>query len=159
MAATNPLTPAERKRIAKLHGEGKTRNDIARALGRSASTITKACRALGLSFDRTATKAATEAKVADAKAKRADIMNGLLDDVQKLRDQLFSAAIVFSFGGKENTYNERPVAEPPARDKRDLMGSISLALNASMRLDDHDGDKEGLAAVDAWLKAMTSGGD
>lgn len=154
MASNNPLTDRELDRIRALHGEGKTRNDIARELKRSASTITKACTNMGLSFDRTATKAATEAKVADAKARRAEIMNGLLDDVQRLRAQLFAPAIVFSFGGKENSYNERPVDEPPARDKRDLMGSISLALNASLRLDDHDGDKEGLAAVDAWLKAM-----
>lgn len=154
MAANNPVTASERRRIKKLHAEGATRNDIAKALKRSASTITRVCGDLGLSFDRTATKAATAAKVADAKSKRAEIMQGLLDDVQKLRAQLFAPAIIFSFGGKENTYAERPVPEPPARDKRDLMGSISLALTASLRLDDHDGDREGLAAVDAWLKAM-----
>ena len=154
MAANKPITARERKRIAELHADGATRNDIAKAVKRSPSTITKMCRELGLSFDRSKTKAATEAKVADAKARRAEIMHGLLDDVQRLRAQLFAPAIIFSFGGKENTYAERHVPEPPSRDKRDLMGSISLALNASLRLDDHDGDKEGLAAVDAWLKAM-----
>lgn len=138
MAANRPVTTAERRRIAKLHGEGLARNDIAKAMKRSASTITKICGELGLSFDRSATQAATAAKVADAKSKRAEIMNGLLDDVQRLRAQLFSEAIIFSFGGKENSYNEKPVPEPPARDKRDLMGSISLALTASMRLDEHD---------------------
>lgn len=142
MATSNPLTERELARIRQLHGEGKTRNDIARELKRSASTITKACGKLGLSFDRSATKAATEAKVADAKARRAEIMNGLLDDVQRLREQLFAPAVIFSFGGKDNSYNSKKVDEPPARDKRDLMGSISLALNASMRLDEHDRGSE-----------------
>lgn len=84
------------------------------------------------------TAAATAAKTQDAKARRAEIMNGLLDDAQRLRAQLFAPAVVYSFGGKENTYAERHVPEPPTRDKRDLMNAISLALNASLRLDDHD---------------------
>lgn len=88
------------------------------------------------------TAAATAAKTEDAKAKRAAIMNGLLDDVQRLREQLFAPTVIWSFGGKENTYAERHVPEPPTRDKRDLMNAISLALNASLRLDDHDHGSE-----------------
>lgn len=132
------VTAAERKRIARLHAEGKTRNDIARAVGRSASTITKICTELGLSFDRTATKAATEAKVADAKSKRADLMNQLLDESKRMLDQLWSPTILHSFGGKDNTYNSKNVDHPLFRDQRDIMGSVSLALTASMRLDEHD---------------------
>jgi len=140
MAANNPITAAERRRIKKLHAEGATRNDIAKALKRSASTITKVCGDLGLSFDRAATKAATEAKVADAKAKRAQLMVELLDKSERLLDQLFTPATIHSFGGKDNTYNSKRVDQPLFKDQRDIMGSVSLALNASMRLDHHDTD-------------------
>jgi IS30 family transposase len=138
VATNNPLTKRELDRIRAMHGEGKTRNDIAKALGRSASTITAACNKMGLSFDRTKTAAATKAKVLDAKAKRAQLMNDLLDDAEKLRQQLWAPTKIFSFGGKDNTYAERKVDRPPFKDQRDIVNAVSTTITASLRLDDHD---------------------
>ncbi|WP_367128308.1 helix-turn-helix domain-containing protein [Saccharothrix sp. HUAS TT1] len=156
--ATGPLSDTEKQRIRDLHSQGATRNDIARDLGRSSATISKWCGRLGLGFDRKTTAAATAAKVEDAKAKRAAIMQGLLDDAQKLRGQLFAPAVIFSFGGKDNSYEERKVPEPPARDKRDLMASIVQAVNASLRLDEHDRGSDvddAKAMVDELYEALT----
>jgi len=153
-----PLTEADFDRIRELHAAGASRNDIARDLGRSAATISKWCGRLGLAFDRTSTQAATAAKVQDAKAKRAELMQGLLDDAQRLREQLFAPAVVFSFGGKDNSYESRRVPEPPARDKRDLMASINQALMASLRLDEHDRGSDvddAKAMVDELYEALT----
>lgn len=133
-----PLTDAELDQLRQLHTDGASRNDIARALDRSGSTISKACARLGLSFDRTKVAAATAAKVADAKALRAEIALGLLNDAQRLQRQLFAPAKVYNIGGKDNVYTERQVDEPPFRDKRDIMQSVATAVNASLRLDEYD---------------------
>lgn len=138
MAANKPITARERKRIADLHAEGTSRNDIAKALKRSPSTITKVCGQLGLSFDRTKTQAATAARVQDAKAKRTQLMNDLLDDAAKLRQQLWMPTTIFSFGGKDNTYAERQVPLPPVKDQRDIVNAVSTTITASLRLDEHD---------------------
>lgn len=138
MATNNPLTKRELDRIKALHSEGKSRNDIAKDLGRSASTITAACNKLGLSFDRTKTAAATKAKVLDARAKRAELMNKLLDDAEKLRQQLWEETTIWSFGGKDNTFNSKKVSRPPFKDQRDIVNAVSTTITASLRLDEHD---------------------
>lgn len=138
--ANVPITDAERQRIAELHAAGKSRNDIATEIGRSAAVVSKVAGQLGLSFDRSATKAATAAKVADARAKRAEEMQALLDDARRLRLQLFAPCVVHSFGGKDNTYNERHVEQPPFADQAKIMQAYNLAISNSLRLDQHDGD-------------------
>ncbi len=153
--ATKPITDEDRRRVGEHHAAGKYRNAIAKEIGRSGSTVSKIASELGLSFNREATAAATEAKVIDAKAKRADLMNKLLDDAERLRQQLFAPTVIHSFGGKENVYNSKPVDQPLFRDQRDIVQAVNTALSASLRLDLHDADNQGLAAVDAWLRGMT----
>lgn len=155
--AAKPITDEERGRVRDLHTAGRNRNQIARELGRSGSTISKIAADLGLSFDRTTVKAATEARVADAKARRAQLMHELLDDAERLRSQLFAPTTIHSFGGKDHTYNSRSVDQPLFRDQRDIMQATNTAIAASLRLDLHDADNQGLAAVDAWLRAIAGG--
>ncbi|MGH3517557.1 MAG: helix-turn-helix domain-containing protein, partial [Haloechinothrix sp.] len=73
MAATTPLTDAERRKIARLHAAGHSCSRIAKELRRSRSTISNTARKLGLKFDRAKTAAATQANVIDAKARRAQL--------------------------------------------------------------------------------------
>lgn len=155
--AAKPITDEERHRVRELHAAGLNRNAIAKELGRSGSTISKIAERLGLSFDRTAVKAATEARVADAKARRAQLMNELLDDAERLRSQLFAPTTIHSFGGKDHTYNSRSVDQPLFKDQRDIMQATNTAITASLRLDLHDTDNQGLAAVDAWLRDIAGG--
>lgn len=138
--AAKPITEEDRRRVRALHAAGRNRNQIAKEIGRSGSTVSKIAAELGLSFDRDAVKAATEARVADAKARRAELMHALLDDAEKLRRQLFSPTVIHSFGGKDNTYASRDVPQPLFRDQRDIMQSVSTAITASLRIDDHDTD-------------------
>jgi transposase-like protein len=140
MAAAKPLTDQDRQRVAALHAAGRTRNEIAREIGRSGATVSKLARELGLSFDRTATAAATEAKVLDAKARRAALMLELLDDAARLRSQMFAPTVVHAFGGKENTYAAAEIPEPTFADKRNIMQATATAISTSLRLDQHDGD-------------------
>lgn len=156
MPPNRSLTDAELAQIRRLHAAGSCRNEIAKILGRSGSTISKAAEKLGLSFNREMVKAATAAKVADAKARRAELMHGLLDDAQRLREQLFAPSVIHSFGGKDHTYLQKPVDEPVFKDKRDIMQSVSIAITASLRIDDHDADT-GSEGAKSMLGALATG--
>ncbi|MGW7413419.1 helix-turn-helix domain-containing protein [Streptomyces sp. NPDC054863] len=66
-----PITDRDREQVRQLHAEGKSRNRIARELGRSAATVSKIARSEGLAFSGGArVAAATEARRADAAARR-----------------------------------------------------------------------------------------
>jgi hypothetical protein len=153
----NEWTDADTARLRELHAQGMSRNDIAREMSRSGSTISNHAATEGLSFERgPEVEAATVAKVADAKARRAQMMLDLLDDAKKLRMQLFAATTIHSFGGKDHTYNSKLVDQPLFKDQRDIMGAVSMALNASMRLDLHDGDP-GVDDAKSMLRGLAEG--
>jgi ParB-like chromosome segregation protein Spo0J len=150
-----PINDDDREQVRRLHAEGLGRNDIARAIGRSPSTVSKIAAALGLTFDRTATAVATEARKADARAMRAEIALGLLEDVVRLRGQLFKSCTVFNFGGKDNTFEQALIDEPTFADKRNILTAIGTAVDRAMKLDAYDKIDETLSGIDAWLDAMT----
>lgn len=144
--AHNPLTKAEIARIAKMHADGKTRNDIAKALGRSGSTISAYCKRTGLTFDRATTAAATAAKKADAAALRAQLELDYLDDAQHLRRRIRATFLVFEWGGKDHMYAEKEISEPPPADQLKLMQASVAASNASLRIEQARSDGGVLAA-------------
>lgn len=152
----NPLSDKERDQIRRLHDAGKCRNEIAKLLGRSGSTISKAAAKMGLSFDREMVKAATAAKVADAKARRAELMHELLDDAERLRQQLFAPTTLHSFGGKDHTYNSKDVEQPTFQDQHKIMMAVSSAVTSSLRIDDHDTDT-GADGAKSMLGALAAG--
>jgi hypothetical protein len=140
MVERNPVTDADRQRVKELHAEGKSRNQIAAKMGRSGRTVSRICAEYDppLLFERTRTRAATEAKKADGAARRAHLQVQALDAAAKLFEQMFAPTVVFNFGGKENDYNERPVEEPPFRDKRDIATSIKALADTALKLAEYD---------------------
>ncbi|MGW0465431.1 helix-turn-helix domain-containing protein [Streptomyces sp. NPDC003027] len=77
---TDPLTDADREAVRTLHAEGKSRNQIARETGRSAATVSKIAAELSLAFSGGArVAAATEARRADAAARREQLADDALD--------------------------------------------------------------------------------
>ncbi|MEU4067420.1 helix-turn-helix domain-containing protein [Streptomyces wedmorensis] len=76
----DPITDADREAVRRLHAEGKSRNQIARETGRSAATVSKIAAAEGLMFSGGArVAAATEARRADAAARREQLADDALD--------------------------------------------------------------------------------
>lgn len=139
MARPRPVTQADYDQVRQLHAQGKTRNEIGRALGRSGRTISRIAVELGLSFERSgATAAATAAKKADAASRRAKLQVDALDGAQKLMDQMFAPTVVFNFGGKENDYNSREHPEPPFRDKQAIANAIQALAGTALKLAEYD---------------------
>lgn len=142
-------------RAAKATGD--SRNAIARRHDVSSSTVTSIATEHGLTdaFDRSATKNATAAAVADSASERARLARRFLDEAHSALDSMHAETVIYNFGGKDNTYNEKTVPEPPTGDKRNLMIIAATAADKHVVLDRHDSDTTGLAAVDSWLLFMS----
>jgi transposase-like protein len=150
-----PLPPDKRAAIVRdITTGGKSAGRIARDHGVAQSTVSRIAKQDGLDFDRSQTKRATEAAVADNKARRAVISRKFLEKADELLDQMDQPHLVFNFGGKDNTYNERELDRPPTADLRNLIVSAATAFDKHLAADRHDSDDQGLAAVDAWLRTM-----
>lgn len=76
-----PIPEETRARIVELAAAGWTRNAIAAEVGVARRTVTKYATAAGHTFDRTATRAATEAARIDNAAKREALASDLLTEV------------------------------------------------------------------------------
>ncbi|MFJ1865532.1 helix-turn-helix domain-containing protein [Streptomyces sp. NPDC088097] len=152
-----PLSDEEADEIRRLHAEGLGRNEIARQIGRGTRTVSVCCARLGLIFTNTATEAATAARNAQLAEKRSILADALTDDALRLSAQIWEPATVYNFGGKDNTYEEQQLPEPPAADKRALMTAATAAAAQSLRLVPPETETEGMAAVDQWLRGMMGG--
>jgi hypothetical protein len=150
-----PITDEDYEAVRDLHAQGLGRNAIARQIHRSGRTVSKLAEEMGLTFDREATKTATAARVVDGKARRAALALALLEDAERLRQQLFAPCMMRNFGGKDNTYAEQPIDQPDFRNQRDIMSAIGIAVDRAVRLDAYDKIDESMSGVDAWLAAMT----
>lgn len=158
-----PKALSARKRnaiLADIEAGQKARNQIARDHGVSPGTVTNIARQGGMTgaFDRSGTKSATEAAVADAKAVRAATSRRFLDEANKMLDQLHEPHTAFSFGGRDNTYAEHAFPEPPVDAKRTLITAAAIAFDKHLAADKHDADESADASsVDQWLESLTSG--
>jgi IS30 family transposase len=133
-----PWSAGDDEQLRALHAEGKSLGECAKVLGRSKGTIHDKAKALGLDWDRERVAAATQAKVRDARARRAELAVNLLDDVDRLRKQLFAPTVAFNFGGRDNTYNEVNLDEPTFTDKLKIMQAVGAGIDRHLKLVEHD---------------------
>ena len=134
------ITDADRERVRTLHAEGKTRNDIARAINRSPSTVTGIARALGLSFDRSATAAATHARQVDNRARRAAIVARLYFRAEHVLGRLEADRYTFT-ATTVHGIETKVLDHVPAPDEKALASAMSTHLGAAARLEQVDADK------------------
>ncbi|MEU8721500.1 helix-turn-helix domain-containing protein [Streptomyces antimycoticus] len=151
-----PITDDDREQVRTLHAQGKSRNDIARTLNRSPSTVSKIAAAFDppLSFDRAAEVAvATEVRRADLAARRAALALGLQDDAEQLRAQLFAPCTVGEFAGREGEWHTADLDRPRFGDQRQIIGAVQTAVSTSLRLAPAEGG-EGAEQVRSMLGAL-----
>ncbi|WHM36302.1 helix-turn-helix domain-containing protein [Streptomyces sp. BPTC-684] len=144
----------DRAQVRRLHAEGKARNEIARAMGRSPSTVSKIAAALGLSFERgPEVVAATEARRIDLAARRAQLADQLHTDAERLRAQLWEACTVGAFGGKDNVWSETHLDRPTFGDQRQILAAAGTAIEKSLKLAPAEGGEDA-AQVRSMLGAL-----
>lgn len=151
-----PITDDDREQVRTLHAQSKSRNEIARIIRRSPSTVSKIAAAFDppLVFDRAAEVAvATEVRRADLAARRAALALGLQDDAEQLRAQLFAPCTVGEFAGREGEWHTADLDRPRFGDQRQIIGAVQTAVNASLRLAPAEGG-ENAEQVRSMLGAL-----
>lgn len=128
------IDPSRFDELRDLHAQGLGRNAIAREMGVPPVMVSRTAEHLELTFDRSRVEAATKARLADLAERRALLAEDLLGDAEKLRAQMWEPTIVYSFGGKDNTYEEHEFDEAPAADKRALMSTAATAIDRVLKL-------------------------
>ncbi|MCX4824233.1 helix-turn-helix domain-containing protein [Streptomyces sp. NBC_01142] len=132
-----PIDDHDRDQVRKLHAAGKSRNDIARAIKRSPSTVSKIAASFDppLTFDRAAEVAvATQVRRADLAARRADLAITLHDIAERELSRMTARTLYFEWGGKDHTYAQKWQDEPIPADRRTLMATAGAALDRSLKL-------------------------
>jgi transcriptional regulator with XRE-family HTH domain len=147
------VTQADRDHVRDLHAKGLGRNEIARAVGVSAGTVTNIAKDLGLSFDRSESAVAVAARATDLKARRQVLQGRLIARAEALFDRLEAPTyktLVKVAGGAEQVQELDFV---PARDEKDLQYAIGGYLIVEERLDKAGGDsgEEGARSMLAGL--------
>lgn len=131
--------------------------EAGRRLGWSIKTVVDHAKALGLDWSRPETAAAAEARRADGRRRRAALAEGLVDDMEKLRERIFAETLVYNFGGKDNTYSEATVPEPPHADKLKLIQAIGAAaatIERFHKLDADSGVPDAIGMLDQIAQAI-----
>ncbi|WP_079405461.1 helix-turn-helix domain-containing protein [Streptomyces sp. 3211] len=150
-----PITDKDRAAVRRLHGQGMSRNDIARKISRSPSTVSKIATALDLSFDRAAEVAvATEVRRADLASRRTALAAILQEDAERLRAQLWEPCTIGAFGGKDNVWSETRLDRPTFADQRAILAATGTAIDRSLKLAPAEGGQAGAEQVRSMLGAL-----
>ncbi|MFG3037792.1 helix-turn-helix domain-containing protein [Streptomyces sp. NPDC048330] len=140
--AARPITDNDREQVKALHAEGMSRNDIARTIKRSSSTVSKIAATFEppLSFTRgPEVIAATEARRIDLAARRQALAETLHADAEKLRAQLWEPCTIGEFAGREGDWQTANLPRPRFADQRQIMSATATAIQQSMRLQPAEG--------------------
>lgn len=129
-----------REEVIRLHATGLSCNAIARETGISPTSVSNICKENGLSFGRTQTKRATEAKQADLAALHTDLALKMVQAAHVTMDGYDSPYLVYNFGGADNTYAEHELEVPPAEVRRNMMTTAGIAFDKATKARELAGD-------------------
>lgn len=87
-------------------------------------------------------------------ARRRALAEALVADAERLRERLWEPHTAFSFGGRDNTYSERELAEPTPGEQLALVKAAAAAVDTALKLAPPTQDEQ-LSEVDRWLSAMS----
>lgn len=138
-----PIDPSKREAIvaALRAGPETSCRGLARQFGVSDATVRSIAKDAGLAgvFSRAQTEKATQAAMIDNAAVRAATSRRWLGMTNKLLD-----------------WTEDPAQLPgSASDVKNLLTAAAIAFDKHLKAELFDGEHEGLAAVDAWLRGVT----
>nr|WP_236070906.1 helix-turn-helix domain-containing protein [Streptomyces polyasparticus] len=151
-----PIDDHDREQVRRLHAAGKSRNEIAKAIKRSPSTVSKIAAAFEppLTFDRAAEVAvATEVRRADLAARRSALALTLQRDAEQLRAQLWEPCTIGAFGGRDNVWSETHLERPTFQDQRAILAATGTAIDRSLKLAPAEG-AEGVEQVRSMLGTL-----
>ncbi len=135
MAKRTRVTDSERARIIAAFDSGKSCRQLASDFKRSPSTISAIAKDVGHEFGRSNLVRAQEAKAAYDDERRANLLIETVGQAERVLGQLFEPGVVFNFGGRDNTYNEREVDKPPPREQREISQTYKNLMSVVLEMD------------------------
>lgn len=154
-----PFSKKEIAELRRLHGLGLGRNAIATKMGRSTRAVSVHAERLDLTFDRTKTAAATEAKMQDAKARRAAIIGQLYDVVEDELAYLSGSQKYELIEVSSGTAVKFSPKRLPAQDRKALLTGVGSAMATAARLealDSNNGVDEGISLLGQLATGLTA---
>jgi hypothetical protein len=129
---------------------------IATELGFSPARISKWAKAEGLSFPGKAqTATATVKREFDMAAARARLAQKMTANADKVLDSLDGPYLVYSFGGKDNTYEEHELVEAPISARREGQTIAAIAFDKLTKA--METDTSGVATAHSLLDTLAAG--
>jgi len=128
------ISAEQREQVLNLHTIGVPRNEIARRVGISAGSVTNICRDAGLSFDRSATKQATAARSVDLAAGRIRLAEKMLAASESMLDAIDEPYLVYSFGGRDNTFAQHTLRSAPVEVRRNVITTAGITFDKLTRI-------------------------
>lgn len=157
MARGVPLTEQQRQAIIADLSSGDSCNAIARAHWVSPDTVSRIAKAVGHRWGAANVAVAHEAR----KAYGAEHRSLMRQEAQRRAEESYAMLdephVVFSFGGRDNDYNERTFDRPDVAARSQLMLQADRALKTAVLLDSHDRTDEHLSDFDQWWAQMFGG--
>lgn len=144
------------ERLLELHAQGLGCSAIAREMGVNAGIVSVHAQRLGVRWNQ-ARKAMNEGRREEARTKRLHLRENLMNDAARLQEQMFSQSTVFNFGGKDNTFAQETLPQPPTADQLKIAQAIKTLVESVEKLDKMDADadmSEDIGILDELFAAM-----
>jgi len=143
----------KRARLRDLHARGLSTRAIAAELGVHQSTVSKWAKQEGLTFDRAQVAKAVAARQVDLAAKRQELAGRMLLAVEAMFDKLDEPYLVYSFGGRDNTYSEHLLESPPIEVSRHVITMAGIVFDKLTRIVEREPNTEGAVSLVQSLEA------
>ncbi|MCZ4510412.1 hypothetical protein O3Q52_19910 [Streptomyces sp. ActVer] len=137
----------------ELHAQGLGRNAIAREMGFAPVMVSRTAEHLGLTFDRSQIQAAADARRADVEERRSILAERFVTIAEDCLDRIYQPATVYSFGGKDNTYEEHEFDEAPVAERVKFLTGAAIAVDKSLKLAPPQ-ESSGLDAAKSMLGSL-----
>lgn len=152
------ISEDQKAQVLALHTEGLARNEIARRVGISAGSVTNICRDAGLTFDRSETKQATEARAVDLAAGRIRLAEKMLAASEGMLDVIDGPYEVYNFGGKDNTFESRVLDSAPVEVRRNVITTAGITFDKLTRIVERSdtGLDQAIGVIDTLAAGFTA---
>lgn len=154
MAKRTRVTDQEREAITAALKTGKSCREIASEFNRSADTISRIARDNGHLFGRTNVSNARAANLAYGAERRAQVRLRTVEVIEQTIGRFNEPTLVFSFGGKNNDYNEHLLDRPDARTMRDLGQTIATLWRVVREIDAAEAQAHDTAGLDMIFQQL-----
>lgn len=138
MAGPRPWTPDEEQQLRDLNATETSLTEVARRLGRPKASVSLKAKALGLTWDRQQTRAATAAHRTDAASRRARLEVRLLAAAEEDLDARGEPITYVDHGGRDFVRVEVEADRPIPADRLKLMQSATIAIDRALKIAEHD---------------------